>query len=209
MTDSPNRWEQSQHRASGEEYAKRFQKLADSGMDMHGEATLCDGLAGGPSRILDAGCGTGRVAVRLAELGHTCVGIDANESMLDQARLVAPELEWLHADLADVTLSTARDGRPFDLVVAAGNVIPLLAEGSEPRVISAIAGVLKPDGLLVAGFGLDAAHLPIEDAPVDLASYDVWCADVGLVLEERWATWNREPYDGGGYAVSIHRLKSR
>ena len=142
MTDSPNRWESSQHRASGEEYAKRFQKLAESGMDMHGEATLCDVLVGAPSRILDAGCGTGRVAVRLAELGHTCVGVDADESMLGQARLVAPEIEWVHADLVDVTLSTAGNAQPYDLVVAAGNVIPLLAEGSEQRVIAAMAGVI-------------------------------------------------------------------
>jgi hypothetical protein len=55
--------------------------------------------------------------------------------------------------------------------------------------------------------GLDPPHLPLEEAPVDLPSYDGWCASAGLVLEERWSTWARDPYDGGGYAVSVHRLQ--
>jgi hypothetical protein len=40
---------------------------------------------------------------------------------------------------------------------------------------------------------------------VDLPHYDRWCADAGLVLQARWATWDREPWDGQGYAVSAHR----
>ena len=38
-----------------------------------------------------------------------------------------------------------------------------------------------------------------------LADYDGWCAAAGLTLVRRFATWAGEAYDGGGYAVSIHR----
>jgi SAM-dependent methyltransferase len=190
--------------SNGDEYAARFDRLAESGTDVHGEARLCDSLLGAPGRVLDAGCGTGRVAIRLAELGHDCTGVDADESMLDVARARAPGLSWVLADLFTLDVDAlGREG--FDLVVAAGNVIPLLAAGTEALVVSRLAALLNPGAWLVAGFGLDPEHLPLDDAPVDLASYDQWCTDAGLAAVDRFATWDGDPYVGGGYAVSVHR----
>jgi SAM-dependent methyltransferase len=185
----------------GSRYSARFAALAASGSDVHGEASFCADLMPAGARILDAGCGTGRVAIRLAELGYECVGVDADEAMLAQARATASSLSWLHRDLAD--LAGAELGR-FDLVLAAGNVIPLLDRGTEAGVIANLVDRLTPDGLLVAGFGLDAAHLPLASAPLDLADYDGWCATAGLRLVDRYATWGGDPYDNGGYAVSVH-----
>jgi SAM-dependent methyltransferase len=187
---------------SGHEYAARFDRLAASGADVHGEARLVASLAPPGARILDAGCGTGRVALRLAELGYECVGTDRDPSMLEVAKRRGPQLPWYESDLARLDIASER---PFDLVVAAGNVMPLLAAGTGPSVVSHLAGVLVPGGLLVAGFGLDAAHLPIPEPTVDLAEYDEWCTAAGLVLEQRLSTWDGQPYDGNGYAVSIHR----
>jgi SAM-dependent methyltransferase len=187
----------------GHEYAARFDQLAASGADVHGEANLVTALAPTGSRVLDAGCGTGRVALRLAELGYDCVGIDLDPSMLEVARSRGPELHWYEADLASFELPGEL---PFDLIVAAGNVMPLIAAGTGPRVVANLAALLVPGGVLVAGFGLDAAHLPIPEPTVDLAGYDAWCSAAGLVLDRRLATWDGRPYDGNGYAVSIHRL---
>ncbi|MDP9094625.1 MAG: class I SAM-dependent methyltransferase [Actinomycetota bacterium] len=186
----------------GVNYVARFAALAASGADVHGEATFCAGLAAAGARVLDAGCGTGRVAVRLAELGYDCVGVDADEAMLAQASLTSPGLRWVRSDL--VHLRGAELGR-FDLVIAAGNVIPLLDRGTEAQVVSNLAGSLAPDGVLIAGFGLDGEHLPHDSAPVSLEEYDDWCRAAGLELLSRYATWGRDPYDGGGYAVSVHR----
>lgn len=205
MSEGGNRW-QELNPADAETYAAQFQRLAASGVDVHGEATLIDDLAHPHSRILDAGCGTGRVAVRLRVLGHRCVGVDSDPSMLEQAQLADPEIDWVLADLATVNSSISQLRDRFNVIVAAGNVIPLLAEETEARVVAALADLLIDEGLLVAGFGLDPAHLPIDWAPVDLVSYDRWCAEAGLVLVSRWSTWDREPYEGGGYAVSVHRL---
>jgi SAM-dependent methyltransferase len=204
MTTSRSKWQDHEGRASGAEYAAHFAQLASAGHDVHGEASFCDELLRPGSHVMDAGCGTGRVAIRLDELGHHCVGVDSDEGMLAEASRAAPHVEWLLADLAALTPDIAPLAAGFDLVVAAGNVIPLLAHGTEAHAIAGMAGMLHPGGHLVAGFGLDAAHLPIDWAPVDLAGYDAWCAAAGLALSQRWATWDREPYDGGGYAVSVH-----
>ncbi|ATL25079.1 class I SAM-dependent methyltransferase [Streptomyces formicae] len=199
-----NRWEELTGGTSGEDYAARFASLAGTGKDMHGEARLCAALVPAGSRVLDAGCGTGRVMIRLAELGYDCVGVDLDASMLAVARKQAPELRWIQADLATFDPAEQRVVADFDLVVAAGNIFPLLAAGSESAVLSRLAAVLRPGGLLVAGFGLDEAHLPVPPS-INLPEYDAHCAAVGLTLVDRFATWDAHPYEGGGYAVSVHR----
>jgi SAM-dependent methyltransferase len=192
----------------GQRFAARFDALAASGVDIHGEATFCERLVPPPARVLDAGCGTGRVAIRLAERGYDCVGVDMDASMLAVARERAPQIPWLLGDLAALGkrgegLDLLGDG--FDLVVAAGNVIALCGRGTEPRVVERLAAHLRADGHLVVGFGLDHEHLPLDEAPVDLASYDEWCAAAGLRLVSRFATWDGQTYDGGGYAVTVHQ----
>ncbi|WP_261566476.1 class I SAM-dependent DNA methyltransferase [Frankia gtarii] len=241
------RWESLTAGRSGRRYADRFAQLAAAGVDVHGEAAFCHALVPAESRIMDAGCGTGRVAIRLAELGHRCVGVDADPSMLEVARDRSAAVSWVLADLADLDnsvganlcgldaprpfnrpeqapISPATDGS-FDLIVAAGNVIALLAPGTEAAVLHGLARRLAPSGLLVAGFGLDAAHLPLPAAPFGLADYDGWCAAAGLTLDRRFATWQGLPFETGetgetgddpldrgarrgaapGYAVSVHR----
>lgn len=200
----PTRWQDLAGDDEGEAYAARLAARAATGASMHGEADRVDAALGGrPGRVLDAGCGTGRVAVELARRGHDVVGVDLDPSMLAVARREAPHLSWVEADLAH--LDPADLGDPFDLVVCAGNVVPLLAEGSEPAAVAALAAALRPGGALLCGFGLDVAHLPLDHVPVTLEQYDGWCADAGLVLAERCATWEGAPFDGGGYHVSLHR----
>ena len=200
-----SRWEQLAGRKGGHEYAAHFARLAQSGQDVHGEAAFCAGLVAPGSRILDAGCGTGRVAVRLAELGHDVVGVDVADDMLAVARTVAPELLWLHGDLADLP-EEARAGAAYDLVVMAGNVVPLLAPGTLDRAVRGLAQLLGDDGLLVAGFGLDRMHLPAGCPVTPLQDYDAAVEQAGLGLVERFGTWDAEPFDpAAGYAVSVHR----
>ncbi|MGI8666383.1 MAG: class I SAM-dependent methyltransferase, partial [Jatrophihabitans sp.] len=104
MTDpadrTSTRWAQLSGGSSGEFYAARFAALAATGKDLDGEARFCAALVPAPARVLDAGCGTGRIAITLAEWGYQVLGVDLDESMLAQARLVAPDLDWVHHDLA-------------------------------------------------------------------------------------------------------------
>lgn len=188
-----------------EAYAEHFAALERSGADVHGEADFVERLAPPGARVLDAGCGTGRVAIRLAHRGFHVDGVDIDGAMLKLAKREEPSITWVCADISD--LGDALPG-PYDVVVTAGNVLPLLEAGTEAAAIAALSERLAPGGLLVAGFGLDAEHLPLESAPFGLVGYDVWCAEAGLTLRDRYAGWDGGPYDedetGGGYAVSVH-----
>jgi SAM-dependent methyltransferase len=199
-----SRWEELTGGTSGKDYAARFAAMADSGKDMHGEARFCTALVPAGARVLDAGCGTGRVMIRLAELGYECVGVDLDASMLAVARKEAPGLPWIQADLAGFDPAVVGIDSDFDLVVAAGNIFPLLAVGTEAAVVSRLAAALRPGGLVVAGFGLDEAHLPVPPG-ITLPEYDAYCAAAGLTFVDRFATWDADPYDDSGYAVSVHR----
>ncbi|MEE1836210.1 class I SAM-dependent methyltransferase [Streptomyces sp. SP17KL33] len=204
MTGDRDRWAELTGGQAGEEYARRFARIAASGHDVHGEADFCAALLARPAaRVLDAGCGTGRIAIRLAELGHSCTGVDIDASMLAVARREAPAQEWLLGDLARLDTLGLEPG--YDLAIAAGNVVPLLAPGTEAAVVQQLAAVLRPGGVLVTGMGLDAAHLPLPEPTVTLPEFDHWCAQAGLTLRQRYATWSGDPYeDGCGYAVSVH-----
>lgn len=175
----------------GRQYQARFDALAASGRDVHGEADLV--MTFSPASALDAGCGTGRVAAELARRGVDVVGVDVDPSMLAEARRRSPDLTWIGADMAAVDL-----GRTFDVVVMAGNVPLFCPPESRPALVSGSARHVARGGVLVSGFQLDERYR--------LADYDSACERAGLVPEARYATWDRLPFvPGGEYAVSVHR----
>jgi SAM-dependent methyltransferase len=182
----------------GDGYDARWDSLAAQGKNIHGEADLLETLLRecGGTRVLDAGCGTGRVAIELARRGFSVVGVDSDARMLATARAKRPELRWIQADLADLTASL---GDEFDLVVLAGNVMIFLDPGTEGPVLHELALHLAPGGLLVSGFQLLPDRVSFEE-------YDALAAAAGFEPVARWATWDREPFAGGNYAVSVHSL---
>ena len=188
--DAASRWTSSAV-LRGADYDERWARLAAAGASIHGEADFIGRFA--PTSVLDAGCGTGRVAIELAVRGVDVVGVDLDPPMLDQARTKAPHLEWVHADLCDLALE-----REFDVVAMPGNVMIFVRPGTETSVIANLARHLRPGGVLIAGFQLGRGY--------DLARYDADGAAAGLVLEDRFATWDADPWtDASEYAVSVHR----
>lgn len=175
----------------GADYQARFDELADRGVDVHGEASLVRSYR--PASVLDAGCGTGRVAIELARHGVDVVGVDADGSMLDEARRRAPSLTWVLADLATLSL-----GRRFDVVVLAGNVPLFCPPAQRGALVASCAAHVDPGGVLIAGFQLD------RDYPLE--SFDRAATAAGLTLEDRFATWDRRPWRAGdAYAVTVAR----
>ncbi len=183
---------------SGAAYDAPYRARAEAGEDVHGEANAVLTLhLSRPFRVLDAGCGTGRIAIELARHGVAIVGVDLDARMLDRAREKAPELDWRMDDLATCAL-----GCSFDLILLAGNVMLFVAPGTEEQVVRTMARHLVPQGLLVAGFQLGRTAF-------DLVQYDAAAAAAGLVLRERWATWQGAPWTPTDqYAVSIHSVAS-
>lgn len=175
----------------GEEYQRRFDRLAARGHDVHGEASFV--MAYEPGSVLDAGCGTGRVAIELSRRGVDVVGVDADASMLAVAAQAAPQLSWIRDDLTRLDLD-----RRFDVVLLAGNV-PLFTEpGTEAALVCGVANHLDRGSRLIAGFSTDRRY-SIDD-------YDTHAGRCGLELEQRWSTWDCQPFAAGDtYAVSVHR----
>ena len=195
-----NRWLAETGGTGGPAYAQRFRDLEDGGADLHGEARLIDRLIRETTgsltgRVLEAGCGTGRVALELARRGHRVTGVDVDPSMLAEARLARQDnLHFVDGDLMDLGDLVA-DG--FAVVAAPGNVIVYLTPGTEADVVAQLVRVLRPGGLLVAGFAL-GRH-------VSTQQYDDWCQRAGATPVHRWATWDGEPLADGDYVVMVHR----
>ena len=185
-----NRWLNTP-RTSADEYDARYERRAAAGEDVHGEATFV--MRFSPGSVLDAGCGTGRVARELARRGVDVVGVDIDADMLLTARRRSPEVNWHCADLASVEL-----GRTFDVILLAGNVMIFLAPGSESQVIANLVRHLAPGGLVIAGFQLQPGRLSAQ-------RYDEITTDAGLTLSQRWSTWDRGAWDPrGDYILSVH-----
>ena len=177
-------------------YVERFRALAASGTDVDGEARLVDALLPRHARVLDGGCGPGRVGAALAALGHEVVGVDADQVLIAAAEADHPGPDWVLADLADFT-----SDEPFDAVVLAGNVLVYVAPGTEAAVIDGLAACLAPGGVFVSGFATD------RDYGVDDLDRDA--AGAGLVLEHRFASWDLRPWrEGSDWAVSVFRRPS-
>ncbi len=168
--------------------------MAADGADLAGEARFLDALLARGSRVLDAGCGPGRVGAALHESGHVVVGVDVDPALIEAAREEHPGPRWLVADLASLAL----DEEPFDAAVLAGNVLVFVAPGSERAVLDRVAAQVRPDGLVVTGFTTGRDYR--------VTDLDRDCAAVGLTLEHRFATWDLRPWhDDADWVVSVHR----
>jgi 2-polyprenyl-3-methyl-5-hydroxy-6-metoxy-1,4-benzoquinol methylase len=186
-----SRWRSGKEFAGGDDYDAQWRALAAEGKSIHGEADLVCRFE--PGSVLDAGCGTGRVAIELAARGVDVVGVDLDSTMIGHARLKAPDLEWIEADLSAVDV-----GGQFDVVVMAGNVMIFVEPGTEAAVVANMARHVAPGGHLVAGFQLDRS--------LTVDAYAAAAADAGLEPVERFSTWEGAPWTpGAGYAVSVHR----
>ena len=194
MGDAGARWRSDRDDFGTDAYDARWRALQQQGLDIHGEVNLVISL--NPHSVLDAGCGTGRVAIELARRNVSVVGVDLDAEMLAAARQKAPALEWIEADLAAVQL----DSR-FDVVVMPGNVMIFVNPDERGAVIANMARHVAERGYLLSGF-----QLARRDRSLNLAEYDEHCAASGLTFVARWSTWDKAPFDGNDYAVTMHQL---
>ncbi|MDX5310559.1 MAG: methyltransferase domain-containing protein, partial [Rhodococcus sp. (in: high G+C Gram-positive bacteria)] len=102
-SSSATRWQSERSADDSRAYIERFAELAHAGTDLHGEARFVDVLVPRGARILDAGCGTGRVGLELARRGHRVTAVDLDPVLVEAARS-HPELTVHLADLAQLDL---------------------------------------------------------------------------------------------------------
>lgn len=192
------RWVTDTSEGHSEWYVQRFRTLAAEGADLAGEARLVDAMLPRGARVLDAGCGTGRVAAELHARGHTVVGVDADPALIDAARSDHPGPRWLVADLTELDLPAAGEEQPFDAAVLAGNVMVFIAPGTEAEVLRRVGAHVGADGFVIVGFHVHRN--------LTLAEFDRAAADAGLVVEHRFARWDlRAWHTGADFAVTVLR----
>lgn len=167
-------------------YIERFRSMTADGADLNGEARLIDAMVARRSRVLDAGCGQGRVAAYLAAAGHDVVGVDLDPVLIESARQDHPELRWLVGDLAELDLPAAGIAEGFDAIVSAGNVVSFLAPGTRREVLRRLRLHLRDGGRIVIGFGAGRGY--------DFAEFQRDAAAAGLVPDLLLAGWDLRPF---------------
>lgn len=189
-------------------YAERWRRIEASGQDIYGEARLIDAMAPRGARILDAGCGSGRLGGYLVRVGHSVTGVDLDPHLIEVAREDHPGAHWQVGDLAQLDLRESSHGSSsgeraehgeralFDLVLCAGNVLTFLSVAERRPALARLAEHLADDGRVVAGFGLGRGYL--------LADFEADVSASGLALQQRYSSWDLHPVEAGpGFLVAV------
>lgn len=177
-------------------YIQRFRDMAARGDDLAGEARLIDTMVPRTARILDAGCGAGRVGSHLAAVGHDVVGVDLDPELIDAARADHPGSRWLVGDLAELDLRGAGIPDGFDAIVCAGNVMTFVAPATRVEILRRFGTHVRAGGRIVVGFGADRGY-----------EFDTFRADsaaAGLRIELLLSTWDLRPFTpGSDFLVAV------
>ena len=199
----PTRWEQTVTGDRWDFYVNRFAREFSDGTDLEGEARFVDVLAPRHGRLLDAGCGTGRIAAALHRMGHHAIGADRDGGLVEIAIGRYPGPSFVIADLLSLTpeiLSAAGGPEILDVIVLAGNVMVYLAPGTERDVLRTLTALLVPGGRMVTGFATDRDYT--------VADLDRDAAAVGLITQHRFASWHLDPWVADAdWAVTVLRRR--
>jgi SAM-dependent methyltransferase len=179
-------------------YIQRWHDLAAQGMDLLGEARTVDAMLPRGSRVLDAGCGQGRIGGQLASAGHEVVGVDVDPVLIAEAATAHPGARWLVGDLAELDLPARGIAEPFDVIVCAGNVMTFLAESTRVEVLLRMRRHVRDDGRAAIGFGAGRGY-DFDDFLADAAAAG-WTPDLLL------STWDLRPFTpDADFLVAIFR----
>lgn len=191
--------------------------------DFRDDVELWLSFAGRTDRpVLEVGCGTGRIAIELANGGHRVTGIDPSDSMLEMARTKAA------AANADVSFVLGRptevslDADHFGLVLLPLDVFLYCADGEEQRAtLEALRDCLTFNGRLVLDLPGPARSLDPESNSVSMLAFsgetaagerfDCWhLHEDDLANQRRWLRVTYETVDEAGVVrrrTSEHHLR--
>ena len=184
----PSQWEEITAADPGHSmwYVERFRAMEAQGKDIVGEARLVDAMLGRGGRVLDAGCGLGRLGGYLHDAGHVVVGVDVDPVLVSVAEEDHPGPTWLVGDLAELDLPARGVTADFEVIVCAGNVMTFLAPSTREAVLTGFAAHLAPTGRVVVGFGADRGY-----------EFSQFLADAqasGLTADLLFSTWDLRPF---------------
>lgn len=96
-------------------------------------------------RVLEVGCGAGRVTGYLQMAAEETFGVDISEEMVDHCRRTIPGAKFIVANMRDVG---ELEETPFDVVFATFNVLDALSPEDRHLTLEGFKKALKPGGLL-------------------------------------------------------------
>jgi SAM-dependent methyltransferase len=178
-------------------YDQRWDAMAARGDSIHGEADFVERLIGERKvRLLDAGCGTGRLAIEMVKRGHHAVGVDLDPDMIELAATKAPHVNWHVADLSEMSLDSK-----FDVIVMAGNIPLFCAPSSQTAIIQSLADHLVQSGYLISGFSLET-----RPNAYSRRDYQRDALAAGLNEVAVYSTWDENPStDEDDYTVMLYQ----
>ena len=97
-------------------------------------------------RVLELGCGAGRLTGYLSQIASCVHGIDLSEDMVEYSRRRYPAATFERADIRDVA---RYDSGSYDAVVAAFNVLDVLSHADRGLILDGMHRALVPGGTLV------------------------------------------------------------
>lgn len=159
-----------------------------------GVLSVFAGRVGGGEPVADVGCGPGRVTAHLHALGLEAFGIDLSPRMVDVARRDHPGLRFEVGSMTDVDLPDASLAGVlawYSLIHVPDDVVP--------GVLAGFHRVLRPGGVVLAGFQVGDAHRH-KTSGYGGHPMSVW---VHLRPVERVATWLRE----AGFRVEAQMVR--
>ncbi len=200
MAHEPSEWERIVDANPGHSawYIQRFRDMAARGQDILGEARLVDAMVPRGARILDAGCGPGRIGGYLHSVGHDVVGVDVDPVLIAAAEKDSPGPRWIVGDLADLDLPGHGVHGSLEAIVCAGNVMTFLAPSTRVEVLRRFEEHLDLQGRAVVGFGAGRGYT--------FAEFLHDAATARLVPDQLLGTWDVRPFtDDGDFLVAILR----
>ena len=168
--------------AHSENYAQRWKAFVAQGKDIDGEARLIDATVPRHARILDAGCGTGRVGGCLARRGHEVIGTDLDPILIGHAKEDFPDATWLVGDLSEDEIP-AHD---IDVAVCAGNVMGFLDPAGRAPALENIFRALRPGGRLFVGFGAGRGW--------SFDDFLTTAKEAGFAVQYCYESWDLQPF---------------
>jgi SAM-dependent methyltransferase len=108
-------------------------------------------------RVLELGCGAGRLSGHLLELARELHGVDVSRAMVAHSRRTLAGGVFSVCDLRDVA---GLRGGPYDVVVATYNVLDVLGDADRCALLEQLRGLLVDGGLLIMS-SHNRAHAPV------------------------------------------------